>query len=224
MGCWGFKSTTFWLIPSKELTIPHECFYINLISSSAPSPAPSFLSHPFSFFPVSSEVKGLLGPACRHGCSVCRKAGVSGSRTDEQQPWDSSLSHCPTSREWLLPCAWAPLLPTWEFSLSWTGIRAWEDTQRIIFFLMQLTKSALEQSGWPAISRSALFWEPNDFQLWSLDAQPLGNHRWMEPGLQAWQHWVPDFQRRDAQNNCSRKWREAFRELQWSWPVAHNWD
>ena len=176
------------------------------------------------FFPVSSEVKGLLGSACRHGCFVHGEAGVSGSRTDEQQPWDSGLGHCPPSRDWLLLCAQAPLLPTWEFSLCGTGIGAWEDTQRIIFFLMQLTKSVLEQSGWPAISRSALFWEPNDFQLWLLDAQPLGNHRWMEPGLQARQHFVPDFQRRDAQNNCPHMWREALRELRWSWPVARNWD
>lgn len=116
-GCWGFKSTTFWLIPGKELTVPHECFYINLISSSAPSPAPFFLSHPFSFFPVSSEVKGLLGSACRRGCSVRREAGASGSRIDKQQPWDSGLVHCTTSWDWLLPCAEAPLLPTWEFSL-----------------------------------------------------------------------------------------------------------
>lgn len=44
----------------------------------------------------------------------------------------------------------------------------------------------------------------------------------MEPGLQALQPLVPDFQKRDAQINCPSTWREALRILQ-TMTVTHNW-
>lgn len=72
-------------------------------------------------------------------------------------------------------------------------------------------RTILEQSGWPLISWLALFWELNGFQLWSLNAQPLESHRSMDPVLQD-PYLAPNFQRKDAGNNCLHKLGEALRD------------